>query len=232
VEEDAMKRTGLLILPAVVLLTAASCNDVDPCSGSLESSIRGDDAVVLALRDQAGIALDSCLVMRFQRLLDAARTAKPEVLASIHARPTFVVNDVLLEATGRVSAAFDSGSLHTGIAELDDLLAEYHLSNVRLVTSSQRGQLYKLTFEDPIHAPRLAKAITELSIADISAASQNGILGDGDDIVARQERREWLVTFIQGYGDCPSGCTTHVRTEVIVRSDGSVHLLSEEASPR
>jgi hypothetical protein len=149
------------------------------------------------------------------------------VLADIHAWPACVLHDVLLEATGEVSAAFGEGSLRTDIAELDDLLAEYQLINTRLVTSTQRGQLYKLTFEEPIHAPRLAAAISELSIADISSVSRNGILGDGDDIVARQVRRDWIISFLEGEGDCPSGCTIHIKTDVIVRADGSAQLLSE-----
>jgi hypothetical protein len=223
----AMKSTGLQILPAVLLLTAAGCHDRDRCDEPLPSSIQGDDAIVLAFREQDGIVLDSCLAARFQRLLDVARTAQPEVLTDIHARPAFVLRDVLLQATGGVSSALGDGALRTGIAELDDLLAEYQLINVRLISSTQRGELYKLTFEEPIHAPRLAAAISELSIADISSVSQNGIIGDGDDIVARQERRDWIITFIQGGGDCPSGCTVHIKTDVLVRADGSARLLSE-----
>jgi hypothetical protein len=228
VEEDAMKSTGFLVLPAVALLTAASCNDSDPCDGPLQPSIQGDDAIILALRSQSGIALDSCLATRFQHLLDVARSAKPEVLASIHARSPFGLRDVLVESTGRVSAAFGDGSLRTGIAELDELLAEYQLNNVRLVFSTQEGQLYKLTFDEPIHAPRLARAIRELSIADISAAFEDSYFGDGDNIAVQRIWRDWRIAFIQGEGDCPSGCLTHLKTEVLVRSDGSVQLLSEE----
>lgn len=223
-----MKSTGFLVLPAVLLLTAASCNDIDPCAGPLQPSIQGDDAIILALRYQSGIALDSCWAMRFQHLLDAARTAKPEVLTNIHARPSFVLRDVVMRATGRVGAAFDDGSLRTGIAELDDLLAEYQLSNVRFILPTPEGQWYQLTFEEPMHAPRLAEAISDLSIEDISAVSRNGILGDGDDIVTLRTRRDWLMTFIDGSGDCPSGCTTHLKTQVLVRGDGNVQLLFEE----
>src|SRR3954465_15227758 len=51
--------------------------------------------------------------------LPAAHPA-PGTLASIHARPKFVLNEMLVKATGSAATAFERGAIRTGTIALDD----------------------------------------------------------------------------------------------------------------
>lgn len=176
------------------LLAAASCGTVDagPSKAAPEPVrplIHGDDAIILALRDQAEIALDSRLVKQFDHLLRVARAANPAVLAGIHARSRFTLNTIELRAAGRVAAAFDRDVLRTGIDALDALFVQYQLTGVRahLQAPSRDSatvppRTYELLFREPIRTSRLVDAVKALRIADISDAYPDGMIGDGDDI--------------------------------------------------
>src|SRR5689334_7869874 len=73
----------------------------------------GPDAVILAIRMETGIALDTNLAAQFDRLLVLARTADPTTLSDIHARSDASLVTMLIRATGRVADAFGRGDLRT-----------------------------------------------------------------------------------------------------------------------
>lgn len=230
-----MKRGDFLILPVVICLAVTGCGAAGAGTDDLVPGPwrPADDAVILAVRNQNGIALDSRLATQFQHLLDRARTASPGTLASIHARPEFVLNEMLVKATGSVATAFERGAVRTGTIALDVLLASHQLASVRPVyrartTPTAQPTLYVLSFRAPIQVPRLVTAVEELSISDISGVYPNEILGDGDNIFAQHTAGGWVIAFVHGEGDCPAGCTMRTSTRVLVGEDDTVRILPED----
>jgi hypothetical protein len=182
----------------------------------------GPDAIILAIRMQTGIALDTSLASQLDRLLVLARTADPTTLSAIHARPDASLTSMLVRATGRVAAAYAQGELRTEVTALDTLLASFQFASVRLLVSPD---FFVLKFQQPLRTIALAAAIKSLEIAEILDAEPDGIVGDGDNIVAARVEGGWVITFDHGEGDCPAGCISHIKTDVLVDDGGGVHLL-------
>jgi hypothetical protein len=221
-----------MLLCTVALACSACAADQDaPREPPGSSPVQVDDAVILDMRVQTDIALDTRLVEQFRRLLRVARTVLPEQVSAIHARPDSDYRTVGVKVTGEIAAVFDQGRLRTGNVKLDALLALFELTSVRLAipaTPQDPATWYWLTFNGPIQTARLATAIQDLQIAEIEHAEPNSILGDGDDIRAAQSGSDWTITFIHGEGDCPAGCTRRTLTRVLVDAGGQAHLLPEE----
>jgi hypothetical protein len=84
---------------------------------------------------------------------------------------------------------------------------------------------FVLRFQQPLRTIALAAAIKSLGIAEIHDAGPDLSVGDGDNIVAARVEGGWMITFDHGEGDCPSGCTSHIKTDVLVDDSGGVHLI-------
>jgi hypothetical protein len=130
-------------------------------------------------------------------LLDRARTGSPGTLANIHARPEFVLNEMLVEATGSVATTFERGAIRTGPS--------------RSTSPTAQPAVYVLSFRAPIQVSRLVTAVKQLPISDLSGVYPNGIVGDGDNIFAQHTADGWVIAFVHGEGDCPAGCMMRTR---------------------
>ena len=226
-----MKNLRLSMFLCALACSACAADSGGPSGPSGSLPIQVDDAVILTMRGQRDIALDTQQVEQFRRLLRVARTAVLPQVAEIHARPDSDYRTIGVKGTGEIAAAFDQGKLRTGNAKVDALLARFELTGVRLAIPAAPGdpaKWYWLTFNGPIQTARLATAMQDLQIAEIAHAEPNNIFGDGDDIRATQTGSDWTIAFIHGEGDCPAGCIKHTRTRVLVDASGRAHLLGEE----
>lgn len=188
------------------------------------SSLKTDDAVILALRLQkSGIFLDSTLLKEIQSALALARGVN-DSLADIHAFPDYVPNQIVLCSSASWTSAWRSGNLITGNAFIDSLSILYGLTGVDTLSF---GSWYVLTFAHPLQIVNLSKLYA--SEKTIVHAEPNGYVGDGDDIRMFEKNGEWDIAFSIGRGDCPAGCIYRYYWYVVVHD--SVGKLTE-ACPR
>jgi hypothetical protein len=133
-----------------------------------------------------------------------------------------------MKATGAVAGAFERSECRTGILALDLVLTQYQFAEAHPMIWSGVPRTYELVFHEPLQTRRLAELVKSLRLDDVIEVFATGIVGDGDDILAERTGDGWVITFDHGDGDCPSGCTVHVRTQVFVGDDDTVRVLSAE----
>lgn len=195
-----------------------------------------EDALVLATRlaGEPGIATDR--VAGFEKDLRNIREKHPR-LEDIHARPAFVLDEVLVALSAKASwrERWVSGDLKTGDAALDALLERYGANEVKTISPvvggsrKERARLetYLVSFEGPLNIASLAREMESVS-PEIRYAEPNGVSGDGDDIVFEElEDGTESYVFSEGTGDCLAGCIDRRSWTVTVDEDGGVSPLRQ-----
>jgi hypothetical protein len=160
-----------------------------------------DDAVVLTLRVQQGIRLDSALAMHIDSGLTAARL-EVDTLETIHAFPTYLVSQLIVNTAAPWSEAWRQGDILTGEPYIDSLATTYEL------LATDGGDVlnyFVLFFAHPLNMELLAEAYA--SHPDMTYAGPNIVGGDGDNIEWFEKDDILHFAFSKGWGDCPSGCT-------------------------
>ena len=181
------------------------------------------DAVILTLRMQEGIWLDSTLAEEIDGALTAARQTY-DTLTIYHAFPDYVP-DMLIVGLDTFCTSWDTGSVMTGDSFLDSLNLLYHLVSVNRLYGPYAT--YLLTYAQPLQIERLA----DIYQGDESViwAEPNGSAGDGPNIWTLFKYNHWLLVFSYGWGDCPAGCIHRDYWYVSVDSNGTALL--EEMLP-
>lgn len=156
------------------------------------------DAIVLTLRDQEGIHLDSALAWNYQSALDRAYEVE-DSMRYVHVFPPYVNNQIILNTNADWASAWDSGGIWTGDPFVDSLGLEFDLYDVVVYSWA-----YILQFNSVFQAWRLGDIYE--THPDIIYAEPNGWGGDGDDIVGFRKNDSTYFGFSIGWGDCPSGC--------------------------
>ncbi len=188
-----------------------------------------EDAIVLASRQSREPEISSAKTKRIEDELRSIREEYPR-LKEIHARPTFVLNELLVGLTEEASwrEGWSEGEVETGNSGLDDLLAEYNIEAVK-ATSPTDGtyppEIFLLTFERPLNTESLAGEIESAS-KEVRYAEPNRIRGDGDDIVLKQRSTKGSKTYVfsEGSGDCLAGCIERSYWTVTLDEDGKMSL--------
>jgi hypothetical protein len=139
--------------------------------------------------------------------LAAIRLARPD-LANIRVFPSWMPGETLVGLTPAAFSAFQSGTFHG----FDSLYADL---GVPSASTSSFGQYAHLRFGQIYHGQRLAELFRP--ITGVRYADPNGVIGDGNDIVARANR---TYTLSRGYGDCPAGCIQHQYWDFTVTNQG------------
>jgi hypothetical protein len=133
------------------------------------------------------------LANQIQSDLAAIRTAHPD-LADIRVRPSWMPGELLVGLTPAAYSQFEAGTFHG----FDSLYAELGTPHA---TTHDFSQWVHLQFGQVYHGVRLAELFRPIS--GVRYADPNGIIGDGNDIVAWADRTYALS---RGFGDCPAGC--------------------------
>ncbi|HAP34667.1 MAG TPA: hypothetical protein DCQ28_01540 [Bacteroidetes bacterium] len=199
------------------------------CSGILPAQI-SNDAIVLTLRIQQGIVLDSSLAIKIDSSLKIARTVN-DSLASIHVFPDYVLTELLISSSAQWTKAWKTGSLLTGNSYIDSLGLYYSLTKVDTNRSFSILPLFILKFAIPLQIKTLSKLYNDYP--GVNYAEPNGYAGDGNNIeYFRKNERDHFV-FSHGEGDCPAGCMYRYYWYVSVTGSG-IHqkALLEDAGER
>ncbi len=118
----------------------------------------------------------------------------------------------------------------TGINSIDAILSEkgFEISGILF------GDTFVFENKVPTNTVRIADLLEETN--HFGYAEINSLIGDGGTIIVerKRQRNEYLkVTYVFGYGDCPSGCIYHDYYEFHVYTDGKVDFIGKTInSPR
>jgi hypothetical protein len=164
------------------------------------------EAEYLSLEISGELRPPAALAYQIQADLEAIRSEYPQ-LADIHVLPSWVPGELLVGLTTSAYSQFKSGTFNG----FDSLYAELGTPASR---AHDTGQWVHLQFGQVYHGSRLAELFQAAS--GVRYADPNGILGDGDDIVARANR---TYTLSRGFGDCPAGCIDRESWDFTVTND-------------
>jgi len=98
-------------------------------SSNLSRAQISTDAIVLTLRVQSGIHLDTLMALEIDSGLVAARN-NVDTVRSIHAFPDYVPTQLLVITNATWAEAWHQGNIHTGEHYIDSLGTEYGLISV------------------------------------------------------------------------------------------------------
>ncbi len=133
------------------------------------------------------------LADQIQSDLAAIRSARPD-LVDIHVLPSWLPGELLVGLTPTAYSEFKAGTFHG----FDSLYAELGTPQTR---THDFSQWVHLQFGQMYHGAMLAQLFQPVS--GVRYAEPNGVIGDGNDILARADR---TYTLSRGFGDCPAGC--------------------------
>ncbi|MFQ6094112.1 MAG: hypothetical protein ACE5OR_15825, partial [bacterium] len=165
---------------------------------STDSLISGD-ALILTLRLQDGIWLDTALALEIDSILEAARN-EYDTVKSIHVWPDYVPTDLMLKSYASWTQAWCEGNLLTGNATIDSLTMVYKMTSVECFY----GPWFNLVFAQPLKMPLLCRVYK--AIPGVVYAEPNYFCCEGDDIEAFEKNQIWHLAFTHGWGDCQMGC--------------------------
>lgn len=179
-----------------------------------------EDAIILTLRLQESMFLDTALAFEIDTVVATARSHCPEV-GGIFAFPDYMCNEILLQSDASWTSAWLKGELLTGNTEVDSLGARYNLVGAAKVTSN----IFKLEFQQAMNMRWLGLLYEQID--DIIYAGPNHICCDGPDIEAFKKKDTWHLAFLNAWGDCPAGCIYRYYYYITVDSQFNVSLIDE-----
>ncbi|MBI4535008.1 MAG: hypothetical protein HY708_01930, partial [Ignavibacteriae bacterium] len=159
-----------------------------------------NDAVILTLRTQQEVKLDSALAQHIDSGLAASRQLI-DTLRFIHAFPDYVLTNLLVSTAAPWSAAWQRREIITGEHYVDSLGQEFGLISVGPLSFPP---WFMLTFNQPLQMERLAHLYKHHP--DIIYAEPNYYGGDGNRIEFFEKYNIMHFSFSRGWGDCPAGC--------------------------
>jgi hypothetical protein len=177
------------------------------CGQHIDVSQPRAEAEYLSLEITGQLKPSVALADQIQADLAAIRLAYPQY-SSIRVRPDWLPGETLIGMTPEAYADFKAGSFHS----FDSI---YATLGTPTITAHDPGQWLHLQFGQMYHGVRLSDMFDP--VTGVRYAEPNGIIGDGDDIVARANRS---YTLIHGFGDCPAGCITHQKWDFTVTDHG------------
>jgi len=139
-----------------------------------QDSTISEDAIILALRLQDSIKLDSLLASKIDQVLEIVRT-QFDTLRFIHAMKEYEPNQILLKSNASWIYAWRNGELMTGNPDIDSLSTEYQMIDVEV--DHLDSTLFILYFSHPLKMPLLAELYQ--SIQGVEYAQPNWVYSIG-----------------------------------------------------
>ncbi len=173
------------------------------------------EAEYLSLEISGELRPPVLLADQIQSDVTAIRSAHPD-LADIRVLPTWLPGELLVGLTPSAYSEFKAGTFRG----FDSLYADLGTPQTR---THDFSQWVHLQFGQVYHGARLAQLFQPVS--GVRFADANGIVGDGDDIVAQADR---TYTLSRGFGDCPAGCIDRENFHFTVTDEG---VFSGTSSP-
>ena len=196
-----------------------------------------NDAIVLAARESNSPEIPLKAAERFDEDLQLIRKEYPR-LADIHARPAFVLDEMLVSLRSGVPwrERWRDGEVQTGDAKLDRFLKEYGADGVdpllppetqnreQQKKKKEKAEAFVLHFVSPLNVEALAEKLEEIN-EKIRYAEPNALVGDGADIdleTSGSEGRKYV--FSEGSGDCAAGCIKRRSWTVTLKDSGDLSI--------
>jgi hypothetical protein len=165
------------------------------------------EAEYLALEIRGQLRPDLTLAAQIKSDLAAIRTAYPQY-ADIRVLPSWMPSETLVGLTDSAFADYTAGTFHG----FDPIYADL---GVPSSTVHNFSKWLHLKFNQMYHGQRLSELFDP--VEGVRYADPNGIIGDGNDIVARANH---TYTLSRGSGDCPAGCISHQYFDFTVTNQG------------
>jgi hypothetical protein len=189
------------------------------------------DALILSARNSASPRIPASDASAVDTDLAAAR-AQVSALKDVHARPLDDLKSLLVYVTPDAPFldAWKQGTVKTGQAALDDLLAQYKATSVQSVGGLDGARVFVVRFDDPLNTKALIAPLSAASDSIVGVHS-NALAGDGDQITrATSAGDKRVYAFSVGWGDCPAGCYARHTWTVTITAGGGVDVV-ESGNP-
>jgi hypothetical protein len=157
------------------------------------------DALLLAARDVEGYVVPLQIVQSRQSELAAARAAFPE-FATTHATATYNGHELHFAVSNDAPwlASWKSGTLTTGVREIDDILQQYNAKSVTFLNEDGDQSWFNVTFDTYLRANRAAGLFFGKSAALRVASTVSMPSSETDIRYERVDPNLTRMTFISG----------------------------------
>lgn len=142
----------------------------------------------------------------------------------IHSRHCFSAGSILLKVdTAQPEIKqLAAGKIPTGNPVLDNILLKYQFDSVRLAYGYPQFNWLSINTSKLLNTLPILNELKQ--IPSILIAEQNGGCLDGDNIVLLKEQEAIKITFSEGGGDCPAGCTFRKYWDFRVKNGTATYL--------
>jgi hypothetical protein len=207
----------LTFLTSLIVFTPTTIS-ADGHNDTLNDSLLSEDAIILALRIQEGIWLDTTLALEIDRLLEAARSTS-DTLRSIHARKRyFDPYKINIDCDAPWTSAWLEGNLMTGNEAMDSLIVEYHVISIE-----GTGPIFSLHFAQPLNTNLLSTLFGNIEGVDVFLVADLY----GDDITIFNKHSFWYLVFTHVWGDWYMRILHEYYWYVFVDDDINAQLIDE-----
>lgn len=187
-KNTALRNSGIILIILIFFCNGLSLGELSR------------DAIIITLRNQESVWLDSVMAGQIDSALTAIRE-KIDTLNSISAR-RYYLNEIIIKTDASWSSAWYEGKTLTGEHYIDSLSIEYGI----IKSKHHLTNRYILSFgyDCNIELQKLCE-LYELH-PDVIYATPNHLGGDGNNIEYFKKDSIMYFIFSRGWGDCLCGC--------------------------
>lgn len=203
-----------------------------------QKKISQHNATLLAFRemykeDKNFIDISQPLIEGYYKALTTILTSEAgqqvEVIQELRAFDYRNLNSIIVEP--RPEATFlenwEDSVIVTNIMEIDNLLADRGFKIESINDFSFSEQLYFVVESEKVfNTLRISELLQ--NTGHFSLVEINGWCCDGGDIEVEETEDGHKFTFINAYGDCPSGCINHDKYIFMLSNNGTVQYLGTQ----
>jgi hypothetical protein len=148
------------------------------------------------------------------------------LISRIHTLPNPNLNSLVVgvDTSESWTKAWQNKNITTGNKQIDELLFPY---NFQVSSFSYSWAVLKTNMN--LNLLALARELEK--IPGVNYAEPNNYFGGSYDITATLAPDKIVITYLYGWGDCPSGCISRHYWEYYVTSEGFVQLSREYGTP-
>lgn len=225
------KHLTLFLLFLTLVLTASTPMSISAQEENFElhDTLLSEDAIILTLRIQEGIKLDTTLALEIDRVLDEAKS-EYDTLVNIHACPEYRLYELILASNASWTQPWQEGELITGNRIIDSLSYVFQLDTVVFFYHADYfgWNGFLLIFAQPLNMPILAELYE--NVPGIEYACPNYIdraMGCYTEIIAMEKENSLNIVFCFTSGGYPYYYAGHC-WYFSVTENGAVQLIEEK----
>ena len=183
-----------------------------------------DDADLLSLLVSKSITPDPVISRKIKQMLSQARSMNKD-LQNIRLSMPWNPFSLIIKLENQDQELNIENPFKTNLSDLDNLNKTYEVNTIVKLMAG----LYEIHFDRLYNIPLLAENYQQLD--SIASAEPNRTIGDGSNILLEYKEPYWHLTFVKGWGDCPSGCIYKHRWEFDFDNNGKMTGFRETGDP-